>query len=67
MKRLESTSSTSDSARLKAVKKVVVIVHVSSSSLNFGHALEVSQQTDLDRLVGSETRSVDCPYSCLSE
>ena len=29
VKRLESTSSTSDSARLKVVKKVVVIVHVS--------------------------------------
>ena len=28
VKRLESTSSTSDSARLKAVLKVVVIVHV---------------------------------------
>ena len=39
----------------------------SSSSLNFGHALEVSQQTDLDRFVGSKTRSVDCPTSCLSE
>ena len=47
--------------------KSPVLARLEISGSLFGQALEVSQQTDLDRFVFGKTRSLGCPTSRLSE